>query len=88
MSVEGAKAMRTTGLQWTFTPKIDVSERTIRKMHLPSHKRAIEEAKVYSIMTAHNEINGIPCHIDKHMMQDIARGKLGFDGFFVIKVFP
>ncbi|MCK5788652.1 MAG: glycoside hydrolase family 3 C-terminal domain-containing protein, partial [Chlamydiia bacterium] len=67
----------------TNAAPLDVSMRTIREMHLPSYKKAIQEANVYSIMTAHNEVNGIPCHKDKHMMTDIVRDEFGFKGFYV-----
>lgn len=61
----------------------DVSERTLLEMHLPPYKKAVQEGKVFSIMTAHNEINGIPCHMDKHLMTDILRDQWGFQGFYV-----
>ncbi len=67
----------------TNAAPLDVSMRTIREMHLPPYKKAIQKANVYSIMTAHNEVNGIPCHKDKHMMTDIVRDEFGFKGFFV-----
>jgi beta-glucosidase len=67
----------------TNAAPLDISMRTIREMHLPSYKKAIQEANVYSIMTAHNEVNGIPCHKDKNMMTDIVRNEFGFKGFYV-----
>ncbi|TAJ14557.1 beta-glucosidase [Marinilabiliaceae bacterium JC017] len=60
----------------------DLSERTIREIFLPPYKAAID-AGVFSVMTAHNELNGIPCHADKWMMTDVLRKELGFKGFFV-----
>ena len=67
----------------TNAAPLDVSMRTIWEMHLPPYRRAVREANIFSIMTAHNEVNGIPCHKDKHMMTDIVRHQFGFDGFFV-----
>lgn len=61
----------------------DISERTLLEMHLPPYKKAVQEGKVFSIMTAHNEINGVPCHMDKHLMTDVLRNQWGFDGFYV-----
>lgn len=61
----------------------DVSTRTLMEIFLPPYYRAIKEAKVFSIMAAHNEINGIPCHSDKFMMTDLLRNEWGFDGFYV-----
>lgn len=36
-----------------------------------------------SLMTAHNELNGIPCHSNEWLMQDILRGEWNFPGFVV-----
>jgi beta-glucosidase len=61
----------------------DLSERTLTEVFLPPFKRAIKEANVFSVMAAHNEVNGIPCHSDKKMMTDLLRNKWGFKGFYV-----
>tara|TARA_B100000809_G_scaffold32497_1_gene28343 strand:- start:2428 stop:4779 length:2352 start_codon:yes stop_codon:yes gene_type:complete len=61
----------------------DVSYRTLMGIFLPPFKRAVKEANVFSIMTAHNEVNGIPAHMDKHMMTNLLRDRWGFDGFYV-----
>lgn len=61
----------------------DVSYRTLMGIFLPPFKRAVKEANVFSIMTAHNEVNGIPAHMDKHMMTDLMRDRWRFDGFYV-----
>ena len=61
---------------------MDVSERTLYEIHLPPYKKAID-AGVYSIMAAHNELNGIPSHMHKGLMTDLFRNEWGFDGFFV-----
>lgn len=61
----------------------DISERTLLEMHLPPYKKAVQQGKVFSIMTAHNEINGVPCHMDKHLMTDVLRNQWGFQGFYV-----
>ncbi|GJM33947.1 MAG: beta-glucosidase [Saprospiraceae bacterium] len=61
----------------------DVSERTLLEVYLPPYRRAIKEAKVFTIMAAHNEVNGIPCHMDKHLMTDLLRDQWGFPGFYV-----
>ena len=61
----------------------DVSERTIFEVFLPPYRRAVREANVYSIMTAHNEVAGMPGHMDKYMMTDLMRNRWGFKGFYV-----
>ena len=62
---------------------MDMSERKMRELHLPPFKVAVEEAKVATVMTAHNEINGIPCHGNSWLINDILGDELGFDGFIV-----
>lgn len=67
----------------TNASPMDVSIRTLREVHLPPYKAAVEEAKVFTGMTAHNELNGIPCHADSWLMTDLLRGEYGFKGFIV-----
>ena len=61
---------------------MDVSERSLYEIHLPPYKKAID-AGVYTIMAAHNELNGIPSHMHKGLMTDLLRNEWGFDGFYV-----
>jgi beta-glucosidase len=61
----------------------DVSKRTIYEIFLPPYRRAVKEAHIYSIMAAHNEIAGVPGHMDKSMMTDLMRTRWNFDGFYV-----
>ena len=60
----------------------DISVRTLREVHLPPYKKAID-AGLYSIMAAHNEINGVPSHMSKWLMTDILRNEWNFKGFYV-----
>ncbi len=60
----------------------DISERKMREIFLPPYKATVN-AGVYTVMAAHNELNGIPCHADKRLLTDILRGELGFKGFVV-----
>ena len=34
-------------------------------------------------MAAFNEVDGLPCHINRWMLQDVLRHRLGFDGLLV-----
>lgn len=61
---------------------IDVSERTLREVFFPSFKSGVE-AGALSLMTAHNEVNGIPCHSNEWLMKDVLRKEWGFKGFVV-----
>lgn len=61
----------------------DVSKRTLFEIFLPPYRRAVQEANVFSIMAAHNEVAGMPGHMDKFMMTDLMRNRWGFEGFYV-----
>ncbi len=61
---------------------MDISERTLNEIYLPPYKSAVD-AGVFSIMAAHNEVNGVPSHSNKKLMSNIIRNEWGFDGFYV-----
>ncbi len=61
----------------------DVSKRTLFEVFLPPYRRAVQEANLFSIMAAHNEVAGMPGHMDKFMMNDLMRDRWGFKGFYV-----
>ncbi len=69
-----------TGINGAFS---DMSERRLREVHLPPFAAAVQEAGVGCVMPGHQDFNGIPCHMNKWLIQDILRGELGFDGFIV-----
>ena len=56
-----------------------IGERELWEIHLQSAK-ACCEAGVKGIMAAYNEIDGKFCHANRHLLQDILREQLGFDG--------
>jgi len=60
----------------------DLSERTIREVFFPPFEKGVE-AGAMSLMTAHNELNGIPCHSNEWLMEDVLRGEWDFKGFVV-----
>lgn len=62
---------------------MDLSERQLREIYLPPFVAAVEDAHVGTVMAAHNEVNGIPCHGNSWLLKDLLREELGFDGFVV-----
>ncbi len=60
----------------------EISERTLREVFFPPFKEGTE-AGAMSVMMAHNELNGIPCHSNEWLMEDVLRGEWGFKGFVV-----
>ena len=61
----------------------DVSERTLREVFFPPFKEALQQGGDWNVMMSHNELNGIPCHTNRWLMQDILRDEWGFRGFVV-----
>ncbi len=59
----------------------NVGPRDLRNLHLYPFKKAIQEANIYSIMPAYNEVNGIPMHANEHLMKDVLRKEYGFKGY-------
>ena len=59
----------------------NLGPRDLRDLHLYPFKKAIQEANIYAVMPAYNEVNGIPLHANKYLMKDILRKELGFEGY-------
>ncbi|MBQ8605951.1 MAG: glycoside hydrolase family 3 C-terminal domain-containing protein [Clostridia bacterium] len=60
----------------------EVTYRKIRELFLPPFKKAVD-AGCATVMTAYGSVDGTPVGIDEHIMKDILRDELGFDGFVV-----
>lgn len=56
-----------------------IGPRELREIHLPPVKAAVK-AGAKGVMAAYNEIDGIPCHINKNLLNQILRNEYGFDG--------
>lgn len=61
---------------------VDISERTLREVHLPPFKAAVD-AGVRTFMTAFNEYNGVPATGNTFLFNRILRDEWGFDGIVV-----
>jgi len=61
---------------------VDISEYTVRTIHLPSFQAAIK-AGAWAVMPCYNEINGKPVHGSKEYLTDLLRKELGFKGIVV-----
>ncbi len=59
------------------------AERDLREIFLRPFETAVQSAKVASIMASYNEVNGIPLHKNKWLLQDVLRGEWGFTGLIV-----
>jgi beta-glucosidase len=59
------------------------SERTLREVFLPSFKAAVTEAGIMSVMPSYNEIDGVPSHANRWLLQKLLREEWGFAGHVV-----
>ena len=63
-----------------MTISAEVSERALREIHLVAFEAAVQEAGVWSVMTAYNKVNGIYCGEQPDLINGVLRDEWGFDG--------
>ena len=66
-----------------MTISAEVDERTLREIHLVAFEHAVQEAGVWSVMTAYNKVNGVYCGEQPDLIGGVLRGAWGFDGLVV-----
>lgn len=57
-----------------------ISERTLRENFFPPFERAVKEANVRAVMPSYNEIDGVPSHANRWLLNDVLREEWGFQG--------
>ncbi len=62
---------------------VDVTERDFLDTYLPAFEATVKEAKAYSVMGAYNRFRGESCSGSDTILNQILRGKWGFEGFVV-----
>ena len=60
----------------------DMSELALRSIYLPPFKAALD-AGALSVMSAFNDLNGVPTSGNKWLLTDVLHGEWGFAGFVV-----
>ncbi|HTR00268.1 MAG TPA: glycoside hydrolase family 3 N-terminal domain-containing protein [Candidatus Acidoferrum sp.] len=60
----------------------EVDEATLRRIHLPGYQAAVA-AGVGSIMVSYSSWNGVKASGIKHLLTDVLKNELGFEGFLV-----
>jgi beta-glucosidase len=58
----------------------EISERVLRETFFPPFEAAIRRAGAAAVMPSYNEIDGVPSHANRWLLQDILRGEFGFKG--------
>jgi beta-glucosidase len=67
----------------TNTAPANYSERYLREVHLRPFKDLIQNEGVMSLMASYNEVDGVPSHANKWLLNDLLRKEYGFKGFVV-----
>lgn len=62
---------------------VNLSERLLRETHFAPFEVAVKEANLFSIMPAYHEIDGVPVHANKWMLDTLLRKEWGFQGTIV-----
>ncbi|HEY0174597.1 MAG TPA: beta-glucosidase BglX [Pyrinomonadaceae bacterium] len=60
----------------------DMSEQRLREVYFPPFKAAVD-AGVATLMSAFNDVNGVPATGNRFLLTKVLRGEWGFDGFVV-----
>jgi beta-glucosidase len=61
---------------------VDISEQLLREVYLPPFRAAVD-AGTGTLMSAFQDLNGIPASANHHTLTDILRGEWRFNGFVV-----
>ena len=59
------------------------SLRVLRDYHMPPFKMCIDKVKPASVMPSYNEVDGVPSHANKWLLNDLLRKEWGFRGMIV-----
>jgi beta-glucosidase len=59
---------------------VKIDERTMREIYLPAFKAAVTEAKVLTIMTGYNRVNGHYCSENDFLLNQVLKKDWGFQG--------
>ncbi|MBR4394047.1 MAG: glycoside hydrolase family 3 C-terminal domain-containing protein, partial [Oscillospiraceae bacterium] len=59
-----------------------MSVSNLYNVYLPAFRAAMDEGAA-TVMAAFNDLNGVPCTVNKWLLRDILKGEFGLDGFVV-----
>jgi len=65
----------------------NISERILREVFFPPFRAAVARGNAQAVMPSYNEIDGVPSHANRWLLQDVLRGEMGFKGVVVSDYF-
>lgn len=57
--------------------------RTLRELHLLGYELSVRDANVWSMMSGNNLLNGVHCAHNRHLIQELIKDEIGFDGVMI-----
>jgi beta-glucosidase len=60
-----------------------IDERTLQEIYFPAFRAAVQEAGVWTVMSAYNKLNGVYCAEDPYLLHDVLKKEWGFKGFVI-----
>src|SRR5271163_2055305 len=60
-----------------------IDERTLQEIYFPAFKAAVQEAGVWSVMSAYQKVNGLYCSENPFLLKNVLRKEWSFKGFVV-----
>lgn len=64
-----------------FNVDVAVDERALREIYVRHFAETVQRGRAASVMSAYNLVNGSYCAENAHLLRDILKGDLGFQGF-------
>jgi beta-glucosidase len=65
------------------TINVVVDERVLHEIYFPAFRAAVQEAGVWSVMSAYNKLNGAWCSENARLLTDVLKNQWRFRGFVV-----
>jgi beta-glucosidase len=65
------------------TINVEMDERTLREIYLPTFRAAVQEAGVWCVMGAYNKFRGQHCCENDYLLNQVLKGEWGFRGLVV-----
>ena len=61
----------------------NIPQRLLREVFFPPFEQVVKRTHIMSVMPSYNEIDGIPSHANKWLLNGVLRGEWGFKGAVV-----